>query len=316
MSPGGGVPSQDSGISAGHIHQSQRLGTVLPIGGGGGGGTGGAGGGGGSGPGGGGSINIPGLGAGGSPNVDLPAIIRSPVKELIAAVMQGVAAVTTAAVEARSAADDRGRVLSLIMRAHLRHICGFVGDDDVPSIWRDMALARTKVEGLALLYQFFLTGMSACQSIFHGHSDLLHISLPIFNFVARGAFTNHGNHLACPLGGISPWTSLQGMGDRGEAVASTLANIGAQESRLANADILAHRAKVTLLVISRADNLRSELGTFCYILTDLFGHVFPYVREREGIVEWVASNQDSFERAILNSHQATDLLDDVSCLLS
>ena len=136
--------------------------------------------------------------------MELPAIIRSAVEASIAAAMQGVAAVTKAAVEARSAADDRGRVLSLIMRSHLRHICGVAGDDDVPSIWREMALARTKAEVLALLLQFFLTGMSACQSAFHGHTDLLHIFLPIFNIVSRGAFTNHGNHLACPLGGILP----------------------------------------------------------------------------------------------------------------
>ena len=95
-----------------------------------------------------------------------------------------------------------GQDLSLIMRAHLRHICGVAGDDEVPSIWRDMALARTKAEGLALLFQFFLTGMSACQSIFHGHADLLHISLRLFNFIARFAFTNHGNHAVCPSGGI------------------------------------------------------------------------------------------------------------------
>ena len=97
-----------------------------------------------------------------------------------------------------------GQDLSLIMRAHLRHICGVAGDDEVPSIWRDMALSRTKAEGLGLLSQFFLTGMSACQSILHGHADLLHISLPLFNYVARGDFTNHGNHPACPSGGISP----------------------------------------------------------------------------------------------------------------
>ena len=69
----------------------------------------------------------------------LPTIIRSAVEALIAADMQGVAAVTTAAVEARSAADDRGRGLSLITRSHLRHIYGVAGDDDVPSIWREMA---------------------------------------------------------------------------------------------------------------------------------------------------------------------------------
>ena len=112
------------------------------------------------------------------------------------------------------------------MRAHLRHICGVAGDDDIPSIWRGMELARTKAEGLALLFQFFLTGMSACQYNFHGHAELLHISLPLFNFFTRGAFTDHGNHPACPPGGIYPWTSLQGMVDRGDAVAPTLTDIG------------------------------------------------------------------------------------------
>ena len=84
--------------------------------------TGGAGGGGGPSPGGSGSSsNSPGHGARGS-------LIRSAVEASIEAAMQGVAAVTTAAVETRSAADDRGRGLSLIMRAHLRHICGVAGD--------------------------------------------------------------------------------------------------------------------------------------------------------------------------------------------
>ena len=83
--------------------------------------------------------------------MDLPAIIRSAVEASIAAAMQGVPAVTTAAVEARSAVDDRGCGLSLIMRAHLRHICGKAGDNDVPYIWREMALVHTKAKGLALL---------------------------------------------------------------------------------------------------------------------------------------------------------------------
>ena len=106
------------------------------------------------------------------------------------------------------------------------------------------------------------------------------------------------------------------MGDRGEAVASTLTDIGPLESRLANADSLARGAKVTLSVIVGADNLRQELGTFCYILTGLFGYACPYVSELKGIVEWAASNRYAFERAISNSHQATALIDDVSRLLS
>ena len=214
--------------------------------------------------------------------MDLPVIIRSAVEALIAATIQGVAAVTTEAVEARSAADDRGRGLSLIRRAHLRHIYGVAGDDDVPSIWREMSIARMKAEVLALISQLFLTGMSACQSKSHGPADPLHISLFLFKFVAWSAFTNHGNHLAFPSGGISPQTSLQCMGDRGEALESTLADIGAQDSHLANADSLARGAKLTLSVIVGADNLRRELGTFSatFSQTSLATHALMCVRSR------------------------------------
>ena len=166
-----------------------------------------------------------------------------------------------------------------------------------------------------LLSQFFLTGMSTFQLEFHGNADLLHISLPLFNFVTRGAFTNHRDHPACPSGGIYGWTPLQGLGDRGAAVASTLADIGDQESRLSNTDNLSCGEKVTLSVIFGLDNLRCELGTFCYILTGLFGYTCTYIRELKRVVEWAASNIDAFERAISTSHQATALLRNVSRLL-
>ena len=80
------------------------------------------------------------------------------------------------------------------------------------------------------------------------------------------------------------------MVDRGETVASTVADIGAQDSRLTNADSLARGTKVTLSIIVGADNLRRELGTFCYILKGLFGHACPYVRELKGVKEWTVSN--------------------------
>ena len=106
------------------------------------------------------------------------------------------------------------------------------------------------------------------------------------------------------------------MGNKGVALASTFADIRSQDYRLVNADNLACGAKVTLSEIVGSDNLCCELGTFCYILTGLFGYACPYVSELKGIVEWAASNQDDFERAISNSHQATALLDEVSRLLS
>ena len=88
--------------------------------------------------------------------------------------------------------------------------------------------------------------MSACLSELYVHADLLHMYLPFFNFVTRGAFTNHRNHPTCPLGGISGWTSLQGLGSRGAYVSLSPADIGAQDSQLTNVDNLACGAKVTL----------------------------------------------------------------------
>ena len=88
------------------------------------------------------------------------------------------------------------------------------------------------------------------------------------------------------------------MGNRGAAVASTLADIGAQDSRLVNTDSLSRGAKVTPLVIAVLDNLRCELGTFCYILTGIFAYTCPCVYELKGVVEWAASNRDAFERAV------------------
>ena len=112
----GCVPPRDSVVGGrkGYPRYSQDLGGVLPEGGGGGGGPSGAGGGGGPGPGDGSSSSV-GLGVGGGPVVDLPAIIRSAVEASIAASMQSVADVITAAVKACSAADDRGRGLYSIM---------------------------------------------------------------------------------------------------------------------------------------------------------------------------------------------------------
>ena len=66
--------------------------------------------------------------------MDLHVIIRCDVEALITASMQSVAVVATVAVEASLVADDRARGLSPIMGAHLCHICGVSGDEDVPSI--------------------------------------------------------------------------------------------------------------------------------------------------------------------------------------
>ena len=88
-------------------------------------------------------------------------------------------------------------------------------------------------------------------------------SLPLFNFVMRGAFINYRNPQDCPSGGISGWTSIQDLLDRCAVVASTLADIGAQDSCLFNVDNISRGAKVALPIIVVSDNLHCKLETFC-----------------------------------------------------
>ena len=141
-------------------------------------------------------------------------------------------------------------------------------------------------------------------------------ALPLFNFFTSGAFTNQVNHPSFSSGYISAWNSIQVLGDRGESVTSTLADIRAQDSRLTNMDILSRGEKFTLVVIVGSDNLRCELGTLLYILPGLFVYVCTYMRDLKGVIKWAASNRDAFEQAVSTSYQSTVLLDDVSCILS
>ena len=110
--------------------------------------------------------------------MDLAAIIEVVVGTPIQAAMTGIAAVTLAAVETRTAVASSGKPLSDIMRAHLRHVFGVVDHDSVAAIWKELAAASSESKGLALLSNFFLVGMPACYSFFHGHVDLLHIPTP------------------------------------------------------------------------------------------------------------------------------------------
>ena len=68
--------------------------------------------------------------------------------------------------------------------------------------------------------------------------------------------------------------------------------------------------------IAGSENLHRELGTFYNIFQGLFGYACTYVCDLKGVVEWAASNRETFERDVSTSHQATSLLNDVSRLLS
>ena len=111
----------------------------------------------------------------------------------MAAAMAGAADITRAAVEARTATEETGAGMSEVMRSHLRHICGVATDAEVPAIWAEVAGARSVATKLALLTQHLQTDLPQCRLKWHGHAEeMLHVSLPLLDFVTKGRFSNIG----------------------------------------------------------------------------------------------------------------------------
>ena len=59
-----------------------------------------------------------------------------------------------------------------------------------------------------MLAQYLMGDMTNCRRTYLGHSDLLHCSIPLYNFVAGDRFVNPRENPACPAGGMSMWTTL------------------------------------------------------------------------------------------------------------
>ena len=196
---------------------------------------------------------------------------------------------------------------------HLRMVCGVSTNAEVPGIWSDVAAAHSKQEGLALLVQYLMSGMQVCRRDFMGHADLLHVSIPLYNFVAGDRFTNPGDNPACPAGGMSLWTSLQGQNDIGYRMATADADMAALDGRNAAADQIARAARIHLQVINEARNLQEEIGTKAYILHSLFGAACPLVRAYSTqIVDHIDANFSSFERQMSSPARCTSFGYDLS----
>ena len=100
-------------------------------------------------------------------------------------------------------------------------------DREPPPIWGEVAADPSKQEGLAFLSHYLITGMELCRHDFHGHTQLLHTGGALYNFIAGDRFVNPGQNPACPAGGFSMWTGLQGAEDIGEAIVASGANMTA-----------------------------------------------------------------------------------------
>ena len=173
--------------------------------------------------------------------------------------MARAANITRTAIEARSATKETGGGFLEVINSHLQHTCGVATDDEVPAVWAEVAGAGTVTTKISLLTQFLQTDLSECRHKFFGHiKEMLHVSLPLFNFIMKGRFSNIASDSACPVGGFLWWTSPQGLtSDKGAAIAATEADAVARDLRLATANQIAHSSKMVLNVV--VDRVRADL---------------------------------------------------------
>ena len=73
-----------------------------------------------------------------------------------------------------------------------------------------MANIKSRHEGHIRLVTHLMSSMPDYRRDFQGHTNLMHYSVPLYNFVAGNRFVNLGENPTCPSdGGGSIWISLQ-----------------------------------------------------------------------------------------------------------
>ena len=102
--------------------------------------------------------------------------------------------------------------LSALKLLHIRFLCELSSNDAIPDIWKEVHSSPSHQTGLALLAQYMVSGMSNYRKEFSGRANIMHCIVPLYNFMAGGRFVNPGENPACPAGGMSTRTTLQGRG--------------------------------------------------------------------------------------------------------
>ena len=69
-------------------------------------------------------------------------------------------------------------------------ICGVATDNGIPGIWGEVGVASNKQSVLAMLVQYLMGDLTDYRRTYLGHSDLLHFSIPLYNFVTGDRFVN------------------------------------------------------------------------------------------------------------------------------
>ena len=71
-------------------------------------------------------------------------------------------------------------------------ICDIHTNNAIPVIWTAVANAKIQQKEHSHLVIYLMSSMPDYRRDFHGHTDLLHYSVPMCNFVTGNRFVNPG----------------------------------------------------------------------------------------------------------------------------
>ena len=127
------------------------------------------------------------------------------------AAMQGVVtAGVVSALPSPSPAAPGGKVARLSL-LHLRFACRVAGDDGIPPLLEAVALGQGKTEGLAILNQALMRGLTSCRRVF-GRRAHFSASLPLLAFIKIVSLRNPSLNPASPGGGVHSLAYSTGYG--------------------------------------------------------------------------------------------------------
>ena len=160
---------------------------------------------------------------------NIPVNITAIVTASVQSATHGIAVATMVAQTSGTTAITT-TALAPIKSLHLHMIRDVASNPEIPGIWLEVAGVTIKQVGLALLIQYIIAWMIVYHPNYLGHSNLLHCSVLLYNFVAGGRFANLGENSAYHMGSIPMWTTLKGEGGVGDKILTVDANLAALDS--------------------------------------------------------------------------------------
>ena len=102
-------------------------------------------------------------------------------------------------------------------------------------------------------------GMDSRRRNFHGHAQILHVGVSLYNIVEGNLLISPGTKSALPVGDFYMWTGLQGSEDVGVIIITSDADMDALDRRNTQADHIFRVVRMVLQIIVGPLTLQREV---------------------------------------------------------